>query len=245
MNKATLAPTPGAKVIYLIKRKSSTSRSELVAHWYANHMPPVIAAQEKLKAREANHARRYIVSLFESGTTGEPLMFDGMAQLWWQQPVPKPDPPHGTAPADSFQEKAEPYMPWPTREYVVMDGALASDPLTLNAPYPSTRSGFFKVSFLVAAQPGTDYDAFFAHWLNKQAPNVRGEMEKAGGLRYVVNHSLAPQAEAFAGLAELYFPSATEWHGFRKSVQPDGMEQWMDAKRTLVFHGDTDMIGIP
>ena len=31
--------TPGAKMLYLIKRKPTTSREELVAHWFANHMP--------------------------------------------------------------------------------------------------------------------------------------------------------------------------------------------------------------
>ena len=30
--------TPGAKMMYLIKRKPETSREELVAHWFANHM---------------------------------------------------------------------------------------------------------------------------------------------------------------------------------------------------------------
>ena len=34
--------TPGAKMMYLIRRKPATSREELVAHWFANHMPAVI-----------------------------------------------------------------------------------------------------------------------------------------------------------------------------------------------------------
>ena len=44
----------------------------------------------------------------------------------------------------------------PQDEYVVMDGSdqLPVEPLTLNAPYPCTRSGFFKVTFLVKAKEG-------------------------------------------------------------------------------------------
>ena len=38
--------TPGAKMLYLIKRRPTTSREELVAHWFANHMPAVIQGQK-------------------------------------------------------------------------------------------------------------------------------------------------------------------------------------------------------
>ncbi|GIT39533.1 MAG: hypothetical protein Ct9H300mP8_07290 [Gammaproteobacteria bacterium] len=39
--------TPGAKMIYLIRRKPDTSREELVMHWFANHMPLVIGSQKE------------------------------------------------------------------------------------------------------------------------------------------------------------------------------------------------------
>ena len=36
-------PTDGARMVYLIKRKTEPTREELIAHWFANHMPGVIA----------------------------------------------------------------------------------------------------------------------------------------------------------------------------------------------------------
>ncbi len=238
--------TPGAKMIYPIKRKPTTSREELVMHWYANHMPPVIQSQHDAAAAGKPHARRYIVLLFDANREGEHV-WDGMAQLWWEQPVARPDVPSGTVPRDTFQQKAEPYMPWATTEYVVIDGSehLSTKPLTLNAPYPSTRSGFFRMSFFVKAKPGTDCGAFFDHWLNVHAPNVKATMEEAGGFRYVVNHSMTPAAESYAGLAELYFPDAACADHWRSIIKPDGMEQWIDAQGTISLRGHTEMVGIP
>ena len=42
--------TPGAKMMYLIKRRATTTREELIAHWFANHMPDVIARAEQAAA---------------------------------------------------------------------------------------------------------------------------------------------------------------------------------------------------
>lgn len=238
--------TPGAKMIYPIKRKPATSREELVMHWYANHMPSVIQSQHDAAAASQPHARRYIVLLFDANADGA-HPWDGMAQLWWEKPLPRPDVPSGTTPRDTFQQKAEPYMPWATTEYVVIDGSdrLSTEPLTLNAPYPSTRSGFFRMSFFVKAKAGTDYGAFFDHWLNVHAPNVKATLEQAGGFRYVVNHSVAPDEETYAGLAELYFPDASGYERWRDIIKPDGMEKWMEPQGTLVLRGHTEMIGIP
>ena len=166
--------TPGAKMLYLIKRKPTTSREELVAHWFANHMPPVLRAQHDQAAQGKLHARRYIVTLYDANEKNE-HPWDGMAQLWWDRPLPRPEPPHGTKPTDSFQQKVEPYLPWASTEYVAMDGSehLKVEPLTLNAPFPCTRAGFYKVSFLVKAKEGTDFDKFYSHWLTIHAQNVR------------------------------------------------------------------------
>ena len=71
------------KMIYLIKRRPTTSREELVAHWFANHMPAVIAAQHDAAARGKRHAKRYHVALFDADRNGE-HPWDGMAQLWWE-----------------------------------------------------------------------------------------------------------------------------------------------------------------
>jgi hypothetical protein len=231
-------------MMYLIKRKPEVSREELVVHWFANHMPAVIAGQEHLRELGRSHASRYIATLFDADRDGV-HRWDGVAQLWWDRLLPRPEVAHGTEPTDTFQQKAEPYVPWATTEYVIMDGQLPVEPLTLNAPFPSTRSGFLKISFLVAAQTGADYAEFFAHWLNVHVPNVLEVMQAVGGTRYVVSHSIEPGHEPFSGMAELYFEDPSLWSAYRERIQPDGMERWVDPERTLVLRGQTEMIGIP
>ena len=241
-----VAPTPGAKMLYLIKRRPGTSREELVAHWFANHMPAVIQGQKDAALRGRPHATRYFATLYDANAEGE-HPWDGVAQLWWPQPLAKPARPFGSEPSDTFQQKAEPYLPWATREYVVIGGEehLDTAPLTLNAPYPMTRSGFFKMNFLVAAKPDTDYGAFLTHWLDVHVPNVQATMEQVGGFRYVVSHSLDPASEPYAGMAELYFHDAAGWAGYRESIKPDGMEQWVDGPRMHILRSHTEMVGIP
>jgi len=238
--------TPGAKMMYLIKARPTTSREELVAHWFANHMPLVIAAQHTAAEQGRRHASRYIATLFDADRDGQ-RAWDGVAQLWWDAALPRPAQAHGTIPTDSFQEKAEPYVPWGTTEYVVIDGSdrLPVVPLTLNPPFPCTRSGFLKATFLVAALPGIDHTELFEHWLGVHVPNVRAVMEQVGGFRYVVSHSIDPTAEPYAGMAELYFDDAEGWARFRDTIEPDGMERWTDPARTVVMRGVTEMIGIP
>jgi len=238
--------TPGAKMLYLIKRKPTTSREELVAHWFANHMPLVIQAQHDQAAKGKPHARHYIATLYDANKKGE-HPWDGMAQLWFDRPLPMPKVAHGITPSDSFQQKIEPYLPWASKEYVVMDGSeyLKVEPLTLNAPFPCTRSGFYKVSFLVKAKEDADFDKFYSHWLNTHVPNVRSTMDYVEGFRYVVSHSIDPQAEPYAGLAELYFHDESGWAKYREAIKPDGMEKWVDQDGTLVLGGRTEMIGLP
>lgn len=243
---SALEANPGAKMLYLIKRRASTSREELVAHWFANHMPAVIRGQHEQAAQGKPHARRYIATLFEANKKGE-HPWDGMAQLWWDKALPRPEVAHGTTPTDTFQEKAEPYVPWATTEYIVIDGSehLKVEPLSLNEPFPCTRSGFFKVSFLVKAKEGTDFEKFYSHWLSKHVPNVRSTMEEVEGFRYVVSHSIDPHAEPYAGLAELYFHDETGWAKYNEVIKPDGMEEWVDPRGTLALGGKTEMIGLP
>ena len=58
-------PTPGVKMHYLIRRRAETSREELICHWFANHMPAVIASQHAAAEKGKLHARRYVATLFE------------------------------------------------------------------------------------------------------------------------------------------------------------------------------------
>ena len=143
--------TSGAKMMYLIRRRAGVSREELVAHWFANHMPLVIAAQQRQASAGRLAATRYLATVFDAPADGDAdPAWDGVAQPWFPEPLGKPDIPHGTSPTDSFQERAEPYLPWATREYVVLNGELPVEPLTLNAPFPTTRSGFLKITYLEA-----------------------------------------------------------------------------------------------
>ena len=240
--------TKGVKELFLIKRKPMVSRDELCMHWFKNHMPGVMKRHEDAKSAGDPHAWRYIVTLFELHTDGEES-WSGMAQLWmsYDEPLPQPDVPHGVEPTDAFQEKALPYMRWPTTEYVIIDGSqyLTAEPLNFGDPYPSTRSGFFRISVLLKAKPDTDYKAFYSHWLNVHVPNVSNIMNWVGGFRYVVSHSMQPEKTPYAGLAELYFHEPGGWDRYRELIKPDGMDEWLDRAGMQVMHGTTDMIGIP
>ena len=242
----TYKETPGAKMIYLIRRKPDTSREELVMHWFANHMPLVIDGQKEAAKSGRRHATKYTALLFDADREGN-YPWDGMAQLWWNAPLPIPDVAFGTEPTDMFQVNAEPYLPWATREYVVIDGQeqLMTTPNRMNAEYPCTRSGFFRVSFLVKAFAQVDYASFFDHWLRVHVPNVRRTMEEVGGFRYVVSHSIDPEQEQYAGLAELYFHDASARDGYQDTIESDGMEEWVDGTGMLVLRGQTEMVGIP
>jgi hypothetical protein len=248
MNTASMppAPTPGAKMLYLIRRRPTTSREEVVAHWFAHHMPRVMQAQRDHAAGGKPHARRYIVTLYEANEKGE-HPWDGIAQLWWDVPLPPRRGLIGVPPSDTFQQKVEPYLCWAATEYAVLDPSnhLPVEPLTLDAPFPCTRSGFLKVSFLVKARPGTDFGRFYDHWLRVHVPNVASTMNAVGGFGYVVAHSMTPREESYAGLAELYFRDEGGWARYKAAIRPDGMQEWVEASGTLVLRANTEMIGIP
>jgi hypothetical protein len=228
----------------LIRRRAGVSRDELVVNWFANHMPGVVKAMANAALAAQPHAHRYIATLFDPPADGSAPAWDGIAQLWWQQNLGKPPQPHGTKPVDTFQQKAQPYMPWWVREYIVLDGALPLTPNTLNEPFPCTRSGFLKISHLMKAKPGADLEAFFAHWLGPHAANVASVLKGVGGIRYVIGLS-TDRAEEFCGHAEVWFPNADALAQFRGELKPDGMERWMDAAGSLQFSSGTEMVGIP
>ena len=238
----SLQQTPGAKMMFLIKRRPETSREELIAHWFANHMPGVIEAQQQQPPGRLR-ARRYLATLFHANRDGV-HPWDGVAQLWFDAALPRPKTPHGQRPRDSFQERAMPYVSWATQEYVVLPPNLPTKPLTLNAPFPTTRSGFLKVTFLVATKADTDHDELFKHWLDVHVPNVLTTLEQSNGFGYLVSHSLEPQLEPYAGMAELYFHDVQGWDEYRAAITADGMERWVDPESTLVLRSDTEMVGI-
>jgi hypothetical protein len=241
---AALAATPGYRMNVLIRRRPGVTRDELVANWFANHMPAVVKsmAGEALAGRP--HATRYIATLFDAPAHGA-AAWDGIAQLWWPIHVPKPKEPHGTKPVDTFQQKAMPYMPWMVREHVVIDGKLPVTPNTLNEPCPFTRAGFHKVTYLLKAKPGADHDALVRHYLEVHAPDSVDALVRAGCTRYVVAFSVDPVNEEFAAHTELWMPSAEALAQAQSALKPDGIERFLDAEKSLVFTSATEMVGIP
>lgn len=231
-------------MVYLIKRRPEVSRDELVAHWFANHMAEVAGSQEWAAAAGKPSAHHYWATLFQPGKDGSQA-WDGMAQLWWDDAPTRPNEAHGTKPRDAFQAKAEPYNPWPTTEYTIIDGSdrIAVEPNTVGSAFPSSRSGFCKVTFLVATQPGADHAALFAHWLSTHADNVSNVLSSTGGMHYVVSHSQEPDVDPYAGMAEIWFENLDGWREYQKTIEADGMEQWVGAG-THVLRADTELIGI-
>ncbi len=104
---AEITATSGAKMQFLIKRRQEASREELIANWFANHMPDVIAGQYRSAEKGRPHATRYIATVFNPVPKGDQV-WDGVAQLWWDDPLPRVGEPHGAEPRDTFQQKAEP-----------------------------------------------------------------------------------------------------------------------------------------
>jgi hypothetical protein len=208
-------------------------------------MPPVIERQAGSRERGEPFAWHYIVTPFDTVLAG-PERWDGVAQLWYDTAPPRPSAPHGSMPTDSFQERAEPYLPWSTSEYVIIDGSehLATPPLTLNAPYPCSRSGFYKVTFLVKAKPGIDHDRLYDHWFDVHAANVAQTMTRVGGIRYVVNHAHPEMRESYAGSAELYFHDESGWAAYRETIEDDGMGDFIDRSAMPIFASHTQFVGI-
>jgi hypothetical protein len=236
---------PLMRMNYLIRRKQNASREELLVHWFANHMPAVIKSQADQKEKGRAHAHKYLATVFEESAQQIGEHWDGMAQLWWDKELPTPDEPHGITPVDTFQEVAEPYSPWATHEYLVIDDDHGFRDLTLNDAFPTTSSEFFKATFLVSAKKDVDYDQLFQHWLGAHAANAKSVLEKTGGFRYVIAHSTQPKTSKYVGMAELYFSRRDQFLDFNKTLQPDGMEKWIDAEKMSVLVSTTKMIGIP
>ncbi len=235
-----------AKMIFLIQRRQGTSRSELLVHWFKNHMPAVIDAQARAKEQNRPFANKYIAQLFNTHEEDRPE-WDGMAQLWFSEPQTPISVAAGTRPSDTFQQKAEPYWNWATKEYVIMDGSenLQVQPLTLNEPFPTTRSGFYRVNYLVKCRSDVSHDALYKHWLEAHVPNVQAVMEKVGGFRYVVSHSIYPEQAPYAGMAELYFHQPSDFDTYQQLITSDGIENFIALNGVSVFRGNTEMVGIP
>jgi hypothetical protein len=235
--------TPGIKTYALIQRKTTTSKDELVAHWFANHMPNVIARNEKAKALGEPNAWRYEASIFEANDDSR-QKWDGMAALWYSDAPPIPNELRGLEPVDTFQEKVEPYRIFATEEFVFVDGELPVEPLKLNNPFPTTRSGFLKQISFVKPKPGIDLKTFRDHWLDIHGPNVRVTMKLAGGFRYTVSLALDPEGAPCFGIPELYFPDRSAQKHFWEILKTDGFHEMSDQTNTVRYRCTTEMVGI-
>lgn len=242
------APTPGVKMNYLIKRRRKTSREELIAHWFANHMPAVIRRNAEAKAAGGLHASRYVATLFDEQMHGDLQdgrpVWDGVAQLSYPAQPPWPARASGEVPTDTFQQKAEPYWPWATVEFVAVDGPLPVEPNTLNEPFPCTRSGFVKQVSLVPLREGVSMEKLVDHWLDVHLPNVVENLKKVGGFRYVVNLSTDMDRAPYAGMPELWFPDLAAQQRFWQEIKPDGFAEVADAERTVRLLCGTEMVGV-
>ena len=228
------------KLIHLFKRRSGVSRDELAMHLFTNPMPGGIANMDSAHRQ----AKKYVASVFSGSDPGTPD-WDGLTTSWWDRPLPEFD---ADPSSDSFGQKAELFPPWETKEFVILDGKLPGEPLTPGDSFPRTRSGFTKLTLMLQAKPGVDFDQLFTRWV-EHADNIHKSIQDFGCFRYVLSHSLKPETEEFAGLGEVYFDHD---HGresveeFRNSgtVEPDGFgEEFVGALHMYV--SDTEVIGTP
>lgn len=241
---SNIAATPGTKMQFLISRRAGVTRDELAVNWFANHMPAAMARQHQMADKANQPAPRYVATLYNEVPAGEQV-WDGVAQIWAPEAFPREKTPHGTEPRDTFQQKAMPYVGWPTTEYVVVDGDLPLTPNDLNDPFPCTRSGFLKVTTILTAKADADHAELTDHWLNVHAPNVAGVMKQVGAERYVLSISDDPATDPYVGMAELYFPDKDALRTYLGLYESDGIERFFDTDAQLIFRSTTEMIGIP
>ena len=230
---------------FLISRRPGVARDELVVNWYANHMTAALTRQKQMAERTGTEPPRYVATLYNPVPSGQPQVWDGVAQIWAPSAFPRETTPHGTEPRDTFQQKAMPYVGWPTTEYVIVDGELPVRPNDLNEPFPCTRGGFLKVTTILTAKPDIDHGKLVDHWLNVHAPNVAGVMNQVGASRYVLSISDEPDVDPYVGMAELYFPDKDALREYLGLYESDGIEQYFDTDAQLFFRSTTEMIGIP
>ena len=70
-------------------------------------------------------------------------------------------------------------------------------------------------------------------------------MHQVGGVRYVISHSIDPDDEPYAGMAELYFRDPSGWARYFEVIQPDAFRPLVDTAESKWFGADTELIGIP
>ena len=230
------------KMLFLIRRRPHTTRDALIVQWFKNHMPAVIAAQSAAKAKGFNHATRYWATLFQE-TDGSP--WDGVAQLWFQAPMPYPEEPFGTRPSDSFQEQAEPYHAWETEETVLFDHLPIAQGLTLNEPYPTTRTSMHRITLLIPAESGSIDLPTLNHWLRQDIGPIQDQAEAVGCLRFAVSLSTQPNRDPYLGVIEFYFTGATEWPAFSAQLRDPLLQALLTSASTERYFSDTEFIGIP
>ena len=213
-------PEPGVRMLYLIKQRPESTREQLVANWFSNHMPGVIAALGPGGTAEQAgrpHTTRYHATLLDPTFEREgERVWDGYASLHYAEEQPNGPIPHGTTPSDTFQQHANPYVGWALQEQILLDNSsaggverLPTNPNTLNDPWPATRGCFYKVVVMVKAQPGTGFDSAFDE-LRGAAMSAQNNFPRAGGsFKTSLNLSLHPEEEEYCALVELYF--ADEW----------------------------------
>ena len=79
-------PKSGVTMVPLIKRNAAASWEEMIAHWFANHMPNVIAHNAAAKADGTPSVSRYVATLLVEqingavGASGRP---GPCRNMWW------------------------------------------------------------------------------------------------------------------------------------------------------------------
>ncbi len=204
----------------MVRRKDNVSRDEFVARWYAHHMPKIIAQVNEGAANNRRFTSSYVVSLFDNIVSGLPednQPLDGMAVMLTDREVARPNNGRRFTPGDSFVQLAEPFWSWQTQEYVVLDPSdrLPLTPHTFGPPFPTTRSGFIKVTrLLITHNENGDWTRLKQHWLDTRLPCLRDKILSVGGFGLLANISLYPEDNRYAGAEEYYFHNLSQWQRF-------------------------------
>lgn len=204
--------TAAFKTFTIARRRPDVDHDRLVSTWAGTHAANVV---------EHMRPDGYTLTFFDPRGGKSP--YDGMAELRYDDPDRARTVTGGNIPAAAANDGWSDLVELPNAWLRVTEHVIVAGPDPSGAPAPVVqRESAFKLTFLLAAEPGLDPVAVKQHWLDVHVPNFASNFVASGGVRYVVNIADKAAGADLIGLAELVYRdrAAAESHmvpddGFR------------------------------
>jgi uncharacterized protein (TIGR02118 family) len=243
------------RLVFLLRRKPGTSRTEFQRYWREEHGPLVASVQMKIGALRyvQGHTLDDPMNAGAAEARGgmEPI-YDGVAELWWESEQAL-----GAALATDAGRKAGALLLEDEQKFI----DLPSSPLYLTHEYPQVNPGpenllaremspLVKLYFPLRQHAHQKLDEAQLYWRSAHGPLIRSMAQAMGILRYQQVHYVASPLEQalresrgtvtppYMGHAEVWFerparggPEGVE--GNRRAVADEA--KFIDFKRSTIF----------